>query len=178
PRFNVKGQPHRRRRAYLCLGRRPAPYVFLSPRPVNNAVACFGPVPAGEKAREAVRRLNDWYGLRDCSQKQEMIFAEQQELFQVLRAAGCLRHEIGTCLGPCVGACSQAAYLERVLAVRTFLAGADPGPVPVLEQDMAKASSALQFERAAVLRDKIEVLGWLRDHLKRLRQAREQHSFV
>src|SRR5205085_7713609 len=70
PRFNVKGQPRRRRRTYVCLGRHPAPYVFLAPRPVGNALACFGPVPAGEQAREAVRRLNDWYGLRDCSQKQ------------------------------------------------------------------------------------------------------------
>ena len=33
PRFNVRGQPHRRRRAYVCLGRPPAPYVFLSRRP-------------------------------------------------------------------------------------------------------------------------------------------------
>src|SRR5204863_6128663 len=143
PRFNVHGQPRRRRRTYICLGRRPAPYVFLSPRPVGNALACFGPVPAGEPAREAVRRLNDWFGLRDCSQKQQMVFAEQHELFPVLRAAGCLRHEIGTCLGPCAGACSQAAYLEKVRAVQTFLAGSDSGTLATLERDMTAASRAL-----------------------------------
>src|SRR5262249_32652426 len=110
PRFNVQGQPRRRRRVYVCLGRRPAPYAFLAPRPASTVLAGFGPVPSGERAREAVRRVNDWYGLRDCPQAQEMVFAEQKELFPVLRAAGCLRHEIGTCLGPCAAACTQAAY--------------------------------------------------------------------
>lgn len=178
PRFNVHGQPRRRRRSYVCLGRHPAPYVFLAPRLVGNALACFGPVPAGEKARGAVRRLNDWYGLRDCSQKQAMAFTDQKELFPVLRAAGCLRYEIGTCLGPCAGACSQAAYLERVRAVQTFLAAKDTAPLETLEREMTLASAALEFERAAALRDKLDVLRWLRNHLERLRLAREQHSFV
>src|SRR5262249_59495239 len=33
PRFNVQGQPHRRARTFICLGRRPAPYAFLLRRP-------------------------------------------------------------------------------------------------------------------------------------------------
>lgn len=91
PRFNVQGQPRRYRRNYVCIGRPPAPYVFLAGRPPATALAIYGPVPAGRKAREAVRRINDWYRLRDCPQSQEMIFAEQGELFPVLRAPGCLR---------------------------------------------------------------------------------------
>src|SRR5205814_1397610 len=156
PRLNVQGQPRRRRRSYVCLGRRPAPQVFLTPRPTSTTLACFGPVPAGPRAHEAVRRLNDWFGLRDCPQSQEMVFADQQELFPVLRTAGCLRHEIGTCLGPCAGACSPAAYLEKVRAVQTFLAGSDSGTLGTLELDMTAASTALEFERAAVLRDRLE----------------------
>jgi excinuclease ABC subunit C len=152
--------------------------VFLSSRPAANVLACFGPVPAGQRARGAVRRLNDGFGLRDCPQKQEMAFADQGELFPEPRAASCLRHEIGTCLGPCAAACTRAAYAERVGAARSFLEGRDAALLAALERDMASASAALAFERAAALRDRLEVLRWLHGHLERLRDLRDGQSFV
>jgi excinuclease ABC subunit C len=178
PHFNVHGQPHRRRRAFLCLGRRPAPYAFLTTRPPAGVLACFGPVFPGTRTREAVRRVNDWFALRDCPQKQEMIFADQAELFPIDRTAGCLRYEIGTCLGPCAAACSRADYRERVRAARAFLDGTGPGPLKALERDMLAASTAQEFERAAALRDKLAALQWLDAHLERLRRARDQHTFI
>jgi excinuclease ABC subunit C len=178
PRLNVQGQPGRMARAYVCMGRQPAPYIFLARRPPSGALASFGPVFAGRKAREAVRRINDCFGLRDCPQSQEMMFADQGELFPVLRPAGCLRHEIGTCLGPCIGACSRADYLARVRSARAFLGGKDGGLLQTLERAMGEASSALAFERAAALRDQIEVLRWLQTQLERIRRARAEHSFV
>ncbi|MBY0523060.1 MAG: GIY-YIG nuclease family protein [Gemmataceae bacterium] len=178
PRCNVQGQPRRRRRTFLCLGRRPAPYAFLSARPPSGAVACFGPLFSGPRATEAVRRLNDWFGLRDCPQKQEMVFADQAELFPVLHSAGCLRLEIGTCLGPCAAACSRTAYDDRVQAARAFLEGNDRTPLDSLHKDMSAASEAMAFERAGMLRDKLAALQWLFDHLDRLRQARDRHTCI
>jgi excinuclease ABC subunit C len=178
PRHNVQGQPRkRRRRVYVCIGRRPAPYAFVTGKPPKTAFACFGPVPGAQQAREAVRRLNDWYRLRDCAQNQEMVFADQRELFPLVRGAGCLRHEIGNCLGPCAAACTQEDYTANVRAVLDFLEGKDSTPLAALERDMIAASSALEFERAAALRDKLEPLRWLSRHLQRLRDA-VQHSFV
>ena len=171
PRFNVQGQPNRRRRTYVCVGREPAPYVFLSPRPPGTAFACFGPVPAGFHAHEAVRRLNDWFRLRDCSQAQKMIFADQGDLFPILRPAGCLRHEINACLGPCAAACTRGDYSLAVRAVIRFLEGADAAPLESLELDMQEAAAGQAFERAALLRDKWQALHWLSGHLERLRQA-------
>jgi len=177
PCLNVAGQPARRRCVYVCVGRRPAPYVFLSGRPPATAFALFGPIPAGEKAREAVRRVNDWFGLRDCPQAQEMIFAGQPELFPVLRSPGCLRHEIGHCLGPCAAACTRGDYNAAVRAALAFLGGSDRGPLHALQLRMTEASAALAFERAGVLRDKLQLLTWLREHLERLRLA-ALNSFV
>src|SRR5260370_6816954 len=77
PRLNVQGQPQRRRFTFVCLGRPPAPYLFLARRPPASTLACFGPIPLGLRAREAVRRLNDWFQLRDCPQVQQMVFAHQ-----------------------------------------------------------------------------------------------------
>jgi len=100
PRFNVQGQPRRHRRCYVCIGRRPAAYAFVAATPPSTAAASFGPVPGPRKARESARRLNDWFRLRDCPQKQTMVFADQGELFPLVRAPGCIRHDIGQCLAP------------------------------------------------------------------------------
>lgn len=178
PRFNVQGQPRRHRRAFVCLGRQPAPYLFLSRRPPNGIVACFGPIPARRQAQEALRRLNDAFGLRDCTQQQTMHFAEQGELFPIERTAGCLRYELGTCLGPCVGACTRTQYQTRVRQARAFLEGTNDQVLRRLEQDMTAASQALDFERAAILRDKLSPMRWLFDHLDRLRSTRSWHSFI
>ncbi|HZY84765.1 MAG TPA: UvrB/UvrC motif-containing protein [Gemmataceae bacterium] len=177
PRRNVQGQPNRRRRGYVCVGRRPAPYVFLAGKPPATAFARFGPVPAGLKAREAVRRVNDWFRLRDCPQAVEMVFADEQELFPLARAPGCLRHGIGNCLGPCAAACTRADYAGYFRAAVAFLEGKDDSPLGMLEREMLAASAATQFERAAALRDRLDSLRWLSEHLDRLRQA-ARHSFV
>ena len=107
-----------------------------------------------------------------------MIFADQGELFPEPRAAGCIRLEIGTCLGPCAAVCTRAAYAGRVTAVRAFLEGRDTTLLAALERDMAAASTELAFERAAALRDRWQALQWLQERLTRLRQLREGQSFV
>jgi excinuclease ABC subunit C len=178
PRFNVQGQPRRRRHWYVCLGRKPAPYVFLSSRPVSTALACFGPVPPGMTARTAVSRLNDAFRLRDCPQKQTMTFADQGELFPSTRAAGCLRHEIGTCLAPCAAACTLGGYMEQVNTARAFLTGENLALLDSLRRDMEAAAAEFAFERAAAVRDRLESLSWLSEHLKRLRKARDGESFI
>jgi excinuclease ABC subunit C len=177
PRCNVQGQPRRWRRVYVCVGRQPAPQVFLARRPPATAFARFGPVPAGHTAREAVRRLNDWFRLRDCPQAQEMVFADQQELFPIVRAPGCIRQEIGNCLGPCAAACSRQDYALNVQATVAFLSGEAPAVLEALEREMTAASDGLAFERAASLRDRLDALTWLDHQLQRVREAARQ-SFV
>lgn len=178
PRWNVQGQPLRRRQVFVCLGRRPAPHVFLAAKPPRTALALFGPIAAGPKADAAVCRLNDFFQLRDCPQPQEFVFPEQGELFPLVRTPGCLRYEIGTCLGPCTGTCERKDYQAKVRAARSFLAGADTTPLDELEAAMTLAAHAQHYERAAALRDRLEALRWLTQRLQRLRHAREKMSFV
>jgi excinuclease ABC subunit C len=178
PRLNVQGQPHRHRSTYVCLGRRPAPYAFLTRQPPRDVCASFGPLRACEAARQGIRRLNDWFGLRDCSQAQEMAFADHGELFPLPRSAGCLRYEIGTCLGPCAGACTRRAYADRVRAARAFLEGTDSSALLALEGDLTAAAAAQAYERAAALRDKLAALSWLHEQLDQVRRLRADGSFV
>jgi excinuclease ABC subunit C len=178
PRWNVQGQPLRRQLTFLCLGRPPAPFLFLSRKITARVQAAFGPLPASRQTRDATRRLNDWFRLRDCPEPQEMIFPEQGELFPQLRAPGCLRLEIGTCLGPCTGGCARTDYQEQVRRARAFLAGKDLAPLEAMRREMQAAADAQQFERAASLRDRWTALTWLADRLRRVRQAQEEMSFI
>jgi excinuclease ABC subunit C len=178
PRYNIVGQPGRRRPIYVCVGRPPAPYVFLAYIPPQATQAIYGPVSGGLKTREAVRRLNDCLRLRDCPRAQTMIFADDCELFPVQRSAGCLRFEIGTCLAPCAGACTRSAYRDQVRAAQRFLEGRDAGVLNGLRRRMQECAKKLAFEQAAALRDQLEHLEWLYDRLGHVRQARAGRCFV
>jgi excinuclease ABC subunit C len=68
--------------------------------------------------------------------------------------------------------------MEKVRAAQRFLAGTDNTLLEEMHQAMTLAAQAQQFERAAALRDKLDVLTWLTSRLEALRQARARMSFV
>jgi len=178
PRFNVQGQPGHRRFCYIALGRSPAPYAYMLREPTGKEVALFGPLPSASRATDAARRVNDLFGLRDCSEKQPLHFSDQKDLFPMVRSPGCLRYEIRNCPGPCVGACSRREYGGHVRRAQAFLEGRDLSVLEGLRTSMAKHSQALEFERALAVRDKLVDLTWVTDRLGMLREARQSHSFV
>ncbi len=177
PRWNVQGQPLRRSHGYICLRRAPAAHAYLARRAPRTGHV-FGPIPLGPRAAQAVRRLNDHFRLRDCPQPQDMIFAGERRLFGGNLTPGCLRHEIGTCLGPCAALCTRAGYDAQVEAARCFLGGHDTALLAALEQEMAQAAAGQAFERAAALRDRLGPLRWLHERLEKLRQIRRRDSFI
>jgi excinuclease ABC subunit C len=178
PRFNVLGVPGLQRHHYVCIGKSPAPYVFVTAQPTGKELAIYGPFVRWAQSEEAVRRLNDWFKLRDCPQSVAMNFAEQGELFNPDRSAKCLRFELETCAGPCAGGCTRKDYSAGVRKVKAFLDGRNRSILKKLKKRMLAASAAFEFEKAMSLRDKLEAIQWLDDRLVLLRRARNQGSFV
>lgn len=178
PRYNVLGQPGRQRYVYLCLGRPPAAYVYVTKEPTGKELAAYGPFVGRERSLDAVRRFNLEFKLRDCAAHTPMTFADQTELFDTDRSAKCLRYELGTCPGPCGGFCTTAEYGANVKAAKAFLDGRDRTTIDAVAKQMAVASAELRFEQAATFRDRLVALTWLSDKLAFLRTARANHSFV
>lgn len=178
PEFNVVGQPGQFRRVYVCLGRSPAPLAYVAPQPSSRAEHVFGPVRSKRILRDAVRRLNTWFRLRDCDERVPMLFADQLSLFDVDRAPRCPRHELGTCPAPCAGVCTRKAYFRNVAAAREFLEGDDVRLLDRLEQRMRRAAHQQEYVRAANWRDIWLPLAWLHEELDRFREARRNYSFV
>ena len=180
PRLNVAMMRDARHFAFIKLTRGVAPKLLVvRGAGAEDAQIYYGPFHGAQRVGEAVRELNDALGLRDCRLDQPMHFGDQPELFHIFpRTPGCIRHEIGKCLGPCVGGCTAAHYDERVQLVRGFLDGADDGPMRALRDEMAAASDRLEFERAGSIRDKLRRLEELREQFIRFRFAVETLSFV
>ena len=180
PRLNVKMKRDGTNYAFIKITRGAAPKLSVVRGPsADDASVYYGPFVGAQRIEEALRELSDVLMLRDCKSDMKMHFSDQQELFQLgARTPGCIRYEIGKCLGPCVGGCSVAQYDARVALARAFLDGASDGPMESLQKQMEEASEQLQFERAASLRDKLQRLEVLREQFARLRFAVEQLSFV
>src|SRR5262249_40874368 len=105
--------------------------------------------------------------------------ADQADLFvEPPRTPGCIRLEIGRCLGPCAGACTATAYATTVRLARSFLDGATDTPMEKLRAEMAASARRVEVEGAASFRDKLERLQSLRDQFDRLRFAVESLSFL
>lgn len=180
PRLNVAMKHDGRNYCFIKLTRGPAPKLVVVRGPGSDDSALYyGPFMGAMGVGEALRELNDVLGLRDCAADQRMHFADQPELFDAFpRTPGCIRFEVKKCLGPCVGGCTVQQYDERLLLARAFLDGVDDGPIEHLRDEMDQASARLEYERAAVLRDKMRRLEALRGQFARLRFAVENLSFV
>jgi excinuclease ABC subunit C len=140
----------------------------------------YGPYLSAGRVNEALRELSDLLGLRDCASDVRMHFRDQEELPVIggPRTPGCIRHEIGKCLGPCVAAVTERAYADQLAIARAFLDGTSDGPLRELEARMITQSDALEFERAAQTRDKLQRLEQLRAQFERLRFAVETLTFA
>jgi excinuclease ABC subunit C len=180
PRFNVAMKRDDRHYCFIRLTAGPAPkLVVVRGAGLDDGSIYYGPFQGATRVADALRELGDVLGLRDCANDQRMHFADQEELFDSFpRTPGCIRFEVRKCLGPCVGGCTVDQYRSRVAMARAFLDGTDAGPIETLRADMERASEALEYERAAALRDKVKRLESLRDSFRRLRFAVESLSFV
>ena len=180
PRFNVAMKRDARHFCFLQLTRGAAPkFLVVRGAHHDDASTYYGPFQGAERVGDAVHELNDALGLRDCALDQRMHFADQAELFTIFpRTPGCIRFEVKKCLGPCVGGCTTREYDQRVRLARSFLDGDDEGPVEKLRREMEAASERLEFERAALYRDKLHRLESLKEQFIRFRFAVETLSFV
>jgi len=178
PRWNVQGMPHRQRPVYLCLGRPPAVYFFTATTPPKDLISCEGPFYGASRMKSAVDSLNQFFKLRDCSQKTLFHFADQMSLFELEHRPGCLRCETGTCLGPCAGACTRASYDSQVLAAQSFLDAFNDEPIVTTRESMELASANQQYELAARRLKDWTALDYLYRKLVYLAEARRAYSFV
>jgi excinuclease ABC subunit C len=177
PHFNHKAN-RTRRSVLIKVAGGPAPRVYGGGAVSRDDVRCYGPFQSMSRMMEAVRTLNDLLGLRDCAASMPLMFAGQGDLFEQPRQAGCLRHELGFCSGPCAGFVSQRDYQRRVETAIAFLEGRTIQPIDRVVSAMQEASTNAEFEVAVRWREKFDQLEWLLAATSRARSAIDLLSFV
>src|SRR2546422_1504308 len=150
PRFNVR---YRDDKSYpylaLTVGEKwPRARVMRGPR--RKDVRYFGPYGHAYAIRETLDALTRVFPVRTCS----------NAFFDQRARAGrpCLYYDIGRCAGPCVPSMTgvtEESYRQHVEAMSDFLVGNHRPVLTRLQAEMRQAAEALEFERAAKLRDQL-----------------------
>lgn len=112
----------------------------------------YGPYPNASAVRDMLGHLYKIFQLRQCK---DAVFRN--------RSRPCLQHQIKRCSAPCVGKISQKDYLEDLRQAKAMLSGKDSRLLEELGQKMESASEQLDFEAAAVFRDRIALLQRIRE---------------
>jgi len=134
------------------------PYIYLSggedyPRLAfhrgarNQPGRYFGPFPSAFAVRESLNLMQKLFKVRQC-----------EDSYFRNRSRPCLQYQIGRCTGPCVGLINTEDYRNDVRHAEMFLEGRGSAVIDELVAAMEQASTALNFERAAALRDQIATL--------------------
>jgi excinuclease ABC subunit C len=150
-----------RRVAFIKVSGGPAPKIFVAPAAPSDGMTHYGPFTGPGRLIEAVRVLNDLLGLRDCTLRMPIHYAQQGDLFGPVGRAACPRYDFGTCTGPCGGLVSEPEYRRRVALAIRFLEAKSIVPLDRAIAEMDALSAANEFERAARWRDRFEALEWL-----------------
>ena len=107
----------------------------------------FGPFASAGAVNRTLNQLQKAFLLRNCS----------DSMFET-RTRPCLLYQIKRCSGPCVGLIDEQRYAESVRDAERFLSGRSTRVQEELATQMQVASDAMEFERAAALRDRIRAL--------------------
>ena len=125
------------------------PRVFSTRDYVEDGGRYFGPYTSSFAVRETLEQIHKIWPMRRCTKK----IADGHT-----SGRPCLDYHIGLCPGPCGARIGGEEYARRMAQVLEFLAGKQEGIVKQLTADMTAAAEAMEYERAAGLRDKINAI--------------------
>lgn len=121
------------------------PGVFITRRVINDGSKYFGPYANPGAAKEMVDFIKQKYKIRQCRTLKE-------------RTRPCLNYHINRCLAPCMGYVTKEEYREQIDEIMDLLEGKTDKIVEELNQQMQELSAKMEFEKAAMLRDRIQAI--------------------
>jgi excinuclease ABC subunit C len=123
------------------------PQVYFTRRVLADGARYFGPFASAGSVRKTMDLLKKLFPYRSCTKP---ITGTDER--------ACLEYFIHRCVGPCIGAVDRDGYREVIGQVAEFLDGDSDKVARDLKAKMLSASDAMQFERAAVLRDQVRAI--------------------
>ncbi len=168
PRYNIllKDDKHY---PYVRVDRRePFPRVTIARRMQKDGAQYFGPYIGASAVRDALEVLRKAFPLRTCDKKLPL----------ARPARPCVNYEIGRCLAPCAGKCTQEEYARVIDGVIAFLNGNVKDITARLQKEMEEASAAWNFEIAAQKRDAIRDIEGMLERQRAIRTNDAQQDVL
>ena len=153
PRFNVLMRDDKSFPYILLTGDHEAPGIFKHRGAQSKKGDYFGPFASAGAVGRTINALQRAFLLRTCT---DSVYES--------RTRPCLLYQIKRCSGPCTGEISTADYAELVDEAKAFLSGRSQAIQAAMSKTMQQAAENLDFERAAVYRDRIAALTAIQSH--------------
>ncbi|RST85886.1 excinuclease ABC subunit UvrC [Aquibium carbonis] len=153
PRYNVLLRDDKSFPYILLTGDHAAPGIFKHRGARSRKGDYFGPFASAGAVGRTINALQRAFLLRSCT---DSVYDG--------RTRPCLLYQIKRCSGPCTGEIDGADYAELVKEAKDFLSGRSQKVKSEIAGAMQEASEALDFERAAVFRDRLSALSHVQSH--------------
>jgi len=147
PRFNVQLRDDKSFPYILITGDHWAPQILKHRGAQTRPGQYFGPFASAAAVNRTITALQRAFLVRSCT-----------DSFFESRTRPCLLYQIRRCSGPCTGEIDFPGYTELVREAKDFLSGRSHAVKQQLAGEMEKASTALEFETAALYRDRLAAL--------------------
>ena len=148
--------------------RQPFPRLELCRKMEKDGAKYYGPYIGANAVRQVIEAVRDVFPIRSC----------KQVLPPKNPKRPCMNYDIGRCLAPCAGKCTEETYREMMEGVLSFLGGDYDSVLKKLKKDMEEAAAALRFEKAAAIRDKIRDVQGLMERQIALRTDRSEQDLI
>ncbi len=152
PRFNMLLKDDKSFPYLQIRTREQFPRVEFTRTPRRRGVKLYGPFTSAKSLRAVIQVLQRIFQFRTCS----LDIREEDPRWRWFRP--CILHSIRQCTAPCNFRVSREEYRRQIRSLRLVLEGKKDRLFRELEQQMLEASAAMQFEKAARLRDEIAAL--------------------
>lgn len=146
PPFNVRLRDDKRYPLIKLVLTDPFPYLTIARRKADDGNRYFGPYVSSRSMRQTLKVLRKIFLVRSCTMK------------ITGRERVCLYYHLKECSAPCIAAISREDYRDKVEGVIQFLEGRSEPLIRRLNEEMEAAATALEFERAGLIRDQISAL--------------------
>ncbi|MBS1588983.1 MAG: excinuclease ABC subunit C [Bacteroidetes bacterium] len=151
PRFNIdlkddKSYP------YIVIKKEPFPRVFITRSVIRDGSEYIGPFTSVARVRELLQIIRNNIPLRTCNLSLTPANIAKGK-FKV-----CLEYHLGNCKGPCEGLQTEADYAQGLQQARHILKGNTGEVIRYLKKEMMGFAAEMKFEKAEILRQKIESL--------------------
>ena len=146
----------------------PFPRLTLARRMEKDGAKYFGPYIGATAVKQVIDAVRDVFPLRTCKLALPLKTPRRP----------CINYDIGKCLAPCAGKCTEEAYWDMLDGVLDFVGGNYSLVIDRLKRDMMAAAEKMQYEKAGVLRDKIRDVEGLMERQIAIQTAKAEQDII